>query len=67
MPPPSSGGVAIIQMLNILENFDVKNFSHSSLEYIYLLKNIMGFAYADRSVFLGDTDYFNVPVDELVS
>ena len=67
MPPPSSGGVAIIQMLNILENFDVKNFSHSSLEYIFLLKNIMGFAYADRSVFLGDPDYFNVPVDELVS
>ena len=67
MPPPSSGGVAIIQMLNILENFDVKNFSHSSLEYIFLLKNIMSFAYADRSVFLGDPDYFNVPVDELIS
>ena len=67
MPPPSSGGVAIIQMLNILENFDVKNFSHSSLEYIFLLKNIMSFAYADRSVFLGDPDYFNVPVDGLVS
>ena len=67
MPPPSSGGVAIIQMLNILENFDVKNLSHNSLEYIFLLKNIMSFAYADRSVFLGDPDYFNVPVDELVS
>jgi len=67
MPPPSSGGVAIIQMLNILENFDIKDFSHSSLEYIYLLKNIMSFAYADRSVFLGDPDYFNIPVDELVS
>ena len=67
MPHTSSGGVAIIQMLNILENFDVKNFSHSSLEYIFLLKNIMSFAYADRSVFLGDPDYFNVPVDELVS
>ena len=67
MPPPSSGGVAIIQMLNILENFDVKNISHSSLEYILLLKNIMSFAYADRSVFLGDPDYFNVPVDELIS
>ena len=67
MPPPSSGGVAIIQMLNILENFDVKNLSHNSLEYIFLLKNIMSFAYADRSVFLGDPDYFNVPVDELIS
>jgi len=67
MPPPSSGGVAIIQMLNILENFDIKNYSHSSPEYIYLLKNIMSFAYADRSVFLGDPDYFNIPVDRLVS
>ena len=67
MPPPSSGGVAIIQMLNILENFNLKNFSHNSLEYIHLLKNIMSFAYADRSVFLGDPEYFNVPVDELIS
>ena len=67
MPPPSSGGVAIIQMLNILENFDLKNFSHNSLEYIHLLKNIMSFAYADRSVFLGDPEYFNVPINELIS
>ncbi len=67
MPPPSSGGVAIIQMLNILENFDIKNYSHGSLEYIYLLKNIMSFAYSDRSVFLGDPDYFNIPIERLVS
>ena len=67
MPPPSSGGVAIIQMLNILENFEIKNFSHNSLEYIYLLKDIMSFAYADRSVFLGDPEYFNIPINELVS
>ena len=67
MPPPSSGGVAIIQMLNILENFDLKNLPHNSLEYIYLLKNIMSFAYADRSVFLGDPEYFNVPINELIS
>jgi len=67
MPPPSSGGVAIIQMLNILENFDIKNFSHNSLEYIYLLKDIMSFAYADRSVFLGDPDYLNIPINELIS
>ena len=67
MPPPSSGGIAIIQMLNILENFEIKNLTHNSLEYIYLLKNIMSFAYADRSVFLGDPDYFNIPVNELIS
>ncbi len=67
MPPPSSGGVVIIQMLNILENFDIENFSHNSLEYIHLLKDIMSFAYADRSVFLGDPDYISIPIDELIS
>ena len=67
MPPPSSGGIAIIQMLNILENFKIEQYSHNSLEYINLLKNIMGFAYADRSVFLGDPEFFEVPVKQLIS
>ena len=67
MPPPSSGGIAIIQMLNILENFKIEQYSHNSSEYIHLLKNIMGFAYADRSVFLGDPEFFEVPVQKLIS
>ena len=57
MPLPSSGGIAIIQMLNIIENFDLKNYSHNSLEYIELLMKIMSFAYADRSKYLGDQDF----------
>ena len=67
MPLPSSGGVAIIQMLNIIENFDLKNYSHNSLEYIKLLMKIMSFAYADRSKYLGDQEFFDAPVENLIS
>ena len=54
-------------MLNILENFKIEQYSHNSAEYIHLLKNIMGFAYADRSVFLGDPEFFEVPFKKLIS
>ena len=67
MPLPSSGGIAIIQMLNIIENFDLKNYSHNSLDYIKLLTKVMSFAYADRSEYLGDEDFFDVPKEKLIS
>ena len=67
MPLPSSGGIAIIQMLNIIENFDLKNYSHNSLDYIKLLIKVMSFAYADRSEYLGDEDFFDVPKEKLIS
>jgi len=67
MPLPSSGGIAIIQMLNIIENFDLKNYSHNSLDYIKLLTKVMSFAYADRSEYLGDEDFFDVPIEKLTS
>ena len=67
MPLPSSGGIAIIQMLNIIENFDLKNYSHNSLDYIKLLTKVMSFAYADRSKYLGDEDFFDVPKEKLIS
>ena len=67
MPLPSSGGVAIIQMLNIIENFELKNYSHNSLDYIVLLMKIMSFAYADRSKYLGDQEFFDAPVENLIS
>lgn len=67
MPPPSSGGIAIIQILNILENFEIANYNHNSFEYVDLLKQAMAHAYADRSVFLGDSDFFKVPQDKLTS
>ncbi|MDA8899685.1 gamma-glutamyltransferase [Gammaproteobacteria bacterium] len=67
MPPPSSGGVHIIQMLNILENFDLNSLGHNSKEYINILGEVMKYAYADRSKYLGDPDYFNVPIKNLSS
>ena len=65
MGPPSSGGVHIIQMLNVLENFDLKELGHNTYSYINLLTEVMKYAYADRSKHLGDPDFFNVPVAKL--
>ena len=67
MGPPSSGGVHIIQMLNILENYDLKEFKHNSSKYINLLTEVMKHAYADRSKYLGDPDFFDVPVKKITS
>ena len=66
MPPPSSGGVHLIQMLNILDNFDLKALGHNSKDYILLLAETMKYAYADRSKYLGDPDFFDVPVKQLI-
>lgn len=65
MPPPSSGGVHVIQMLNILEGYDLAALGHNSADYIAVLVEAMRRAYADRSEYLGDPDYFEVPIDAL--
>ena len=67
MGPPSSGGVHIIQMLNILENFDLVMMGHNSSTYSALLTESMKYAYADRSKYLGDPEFFDVPVQSLIS
>jgi len=67
MPPPSSGGVHVIQMLNVLEGWDMKSLGHNSAAYIHRLTESMKYAYADRSKYLGDPDYFDVPVKTLTS
>ena len=67
MGPPSSGGIHIIQMLNILEKFDLKELGHNSASYGALLSEVMKYAYADRSKYLADPDYFEVPVTQLIS
>ncbi len=67
MPPPSSGGVHLIQMLNILENYPLPWFGHNSSQKIHIVTQAMKFAFADRSYFLGDPDFFDVPVTGLVS
>ena len=67
MGPPSSGGIALIQILNILENFDLKKLDHNSEEYLKILISSMDYAYKDRAKFLGDPDFFKVPQDLLTS
>lgn len=66
MPPPSSGGIHLIQMLNILENFDLKQMGHNSAAYLHHLIESMRSAYADRSLYLGDPDFTPVPTKQLI-
>ena len=65
-PPPSSGGVHILQMLNILEGFDLQAMGHNSAAYLHHLTESMKLAYADRSLYLGDPDHVEVPVAQLI-
>ncbi len=67
MPPPSSGGVHLIQMLNTLENTDLREMGHNSANSIHHLTEAMKFAYADRSAHLGDPDFAKVPMNWLTS
>ena len=67
MPPPSSGGIHVIQMLNVLENFNLRKLGHNSKEYINVLSEVMKYAYADRSKYLGDPDFYDVPINKLSS
>jgi gamma-glutamyltranspeptidase/glutathione hydrolase len=57
MPPPSSGGVALVQMLNILEGYDLSAMGHNSSAYLHVLTESMRRAYADRAEHLGDPDF----------
>jgi len=67
MPPPSSGGVALIQMLNILEGYDLRAMGHNSPAYIHHVVEAMRRAFRDRARYLADSDFVEVPVDLLTS
>lgn len=67
MPPPSSGGVHIIQILNTLSHFDMKAMGPGSAEAISTMVEAMKYAYADRSEHLGDPERYDVPVEWLTS
>jgi gamma-glutamyltranspeptidase/glutathione hydrolase len=67
MPPPSSGGVAMIEMLNILEGVDLKAAGHNSPLYLHWLAESMRRAFRDRAMFLGDPDFTKPPIDKLTS
>lgn len=67
MPPPSSGGVAMVTMLNVLEGFDLASLGHNSAPYIHLVSEAMRRAFRDRAHYLADADFVDVPVHELTS
>jgi gamma-glutamyltranspeptidase/glutathione hydrolase len=67
MPPPSSGGIALISMLNMMETMTFDSIGWHSAQQIHALAEIQKFAYADRSMWLGDPDFFQVPQDKLLS
>ena len=67
MSPPSSGGTHIVQILNILEGYPIGDMGHNAADTIHLMAEAMKLAYADRSHYLGDTDYVEVPLKGLTS
>lgn len=66
-PPPSSGGAHLIQILNLLENYDVGSLEVNSPEYLHLFSESFKLAYADRSKYMGDTDFVKVPLGGITS
>lgn len=66
MAPPSSGGITIGQIFKMVEPFDLQSMGHHSAEYIQVLVEAERRAYADRNYYLGDPDFVEIPVDELL-
>jgi gamma-glutamyltranspeptidase/glutathione hydrolase len=66
MPPPSSGGAVLIEMLNILEGFDLQKLEASSSDRYHLMAEAMRRAFADRAEYMGDSDFVKVPVPGLI-
>ncbi len=66
MPPPSSGGIVLIQVLNMLENHDIRKMGWASAEKYHLLTEAMRRAYADRAEFMADPDFADVPAKPLM-
>ncbi|RLS73109.1 MAG: gamma-glutamyltransferase [Planctomycetota bacterium] len=73
MPPPSSGGVALLQTLQALEEWEtlsqksLKSLQHNSADYVHVVTEVLKHAFADRAEFLGDTDFVEVPIDKLLN
>lgn len=68
MAPPSSGGVALIEMMNLMEQADLDKIEFNSTEYVHLMAEVMRRTFADRAEHLGDPDFnLNLPLDKLLS
>lgn len=65
--PPNGQGLAVLQMLNIVEGFDLKSLGHNSAEYLHLLVEAKKLAFEDRARYYADPDFANIPLTELVS
>ena len=66
MAPPSSGGVALIQLLKGTEGYPIADWGHNSAKTIHLMVELQRRTYADRATYLGDPDFVNIPVDQLI-
>ncbi len=67
MPPPSSGGIALLEMLRVLESYPLNPIAHNSATYLHLLAETMKHAFADRAQYLGDPAFVQVPTQRLIS
>ncbi|CAI2718987.1 gamma-glutamyltransferase [Nitrospina watsonii] len=67
MPPPSAGGIQIIQILNMIEHFPLQEYGLNTAQTLHLIAEAMRRSFADRSEFMGDADFWPVPVDTLIS
>ena len=67
MPPPSSGSIAIAQIMKMINAHDLKSMGHNSADYVHLITEAMRRAFADRAYFLGDPDFVDIPRDTLLS
>lgn len=67
MPPPSSGGIFLLQMLGMLDHFDLSQYEVQSLEKYHLLAEAMHLAYADREEYAGDPEFVDIPVEGLIN
>ena len=67
MPPPSSGGVALIQLLKGAEKYNIGKFGHNTSKTVHLMTELERRVYADRATYLGDPDFYDVPSDMLIS
>ena len=67
MPPPSSGGAHLVQILNIMERWPIRDWGHNSAQTVHHMAEAMKLAYADRSEYLGDPDFVKIPLAGLTS
>ncbi|MEM9686058.1 MAG: gamma-glutamyltransferase [Bacteroidota bacterium] len=67
MSPPSSGGITLAQIMKMVEDFNLSDFGHNALKTIQVITEAERRAYADRNYFLGDPDFVDIPVTQLLS